>query len=84
MNDFNLIDSTYTSIVVESKQDGVKQKELITLLDTELNLYSFIVNKEKKSFEPFGEVIHLSHKLKLDAEWLIFNKKPQFDFDQYK
>ena len=47
-------------------------------------MLSFIVNEEKKSFEPLHDAKNLGHKLKLDAQWLVFHKKPQIDFEKYK
>ena len=63
---------------------GENQIDLVTVLDQDLNLYSFEVNEAKKCFEPVCEVVNVSKQLKIDAQWLIFNKKVQIDFETYK
>ena len=70
--------------MVESKIVKSKQSEVISVLDKDLNLYVFIVNEQEKSFEPLQDVRNLVKELKFDAQWLIFNKKPQLDFEVYK
>lgn len=47
IRDINLIDSTYISIVVERKIIDGEQFELISLLDKDLHLYTYIVNVDK-------------------------------------
>lgn len=73
LRDFNLIDSTYISIVVENKLIDGEESELISLLDKDLHLYTYIVNEGNKSFERFNEVPNLGQNLHIDPEWLIFN-----------
>ena len=71
-------------MVVEAKLEKDGKVDEITLLDSDLNLYCFRVNKKSKSFEPIGDVRNLSSQLKLDANWLEFNGKEQIDFKKYR
>ena len=84
LSDCSLSDGTFISMVVETKlkEDGAVDE--ITLLDKDLNLYCFRVNKKSKSFEPIGDVRNLSSQLQLDANWLEFNGKELVDFQDYK
>ena len=70
--------------MVESIQIEHKYVDQISLLDKELNLYSYRVDENKKSFEPFGCVKNLSDKLELDSKWLNFNEKEPIDYEDYK
>ena len=54
------------------------------MLDRDQNLYSFTVNKTSRSFEAVCEVINIDSQLKIDGEWLIFNKKTKIDYESYK
>jgi len=50
LNHYPLGDASIQSFIVESKKEGDKNLELVTLLDRDLNLHEFIVNEEEKSF----------------------------------
>ena len=76
-------DGFYVSMMVETKLNEDGPVNEITILDKDLNLYSFRVNQKSNSFEP-GNVRNISEQLQLDPNWLEFNGKEQIDFDQYK
>ena len=61
-----------------------KLSDVVTVLDCDLNLYLFIVNEQKKSFEIRADTIKLDQKLKIDSQWLKFYKKELRDFNTYK
>ena len=61
-----------------------KLSDVVTVLDCDLILHSFIVNEEKKCFDPLDDPLKLVKKLKIDSQWLRFNDKPLVDFETYK
>ena len=84
MNQFNLGDAICKSIVVETKLVQENHIDFVTVLDQDHNLYSFSVNEATKCFEEVNQVTNIESQLKIDNEWLIFNKKAKLDFDNYK
>lgn len=84
MNDCSLSDERFLSIFVESREEGDKCVDYITLLDEDLNLYSYAVNEKTQSFEQIGDVRNLTSQLKIDANWFNFNNKEEVNFDKYR
>ena len=71
----SLGDSVCKSFVVETLLVDEKQIDFVTVLDRDLNLYSFKVNEAKRCFEEVCDVKNISNQLKIDGQWLIFNNK---------
>ena len=81
---YSLGDAVFQSLVVETRLVREKQVDFVTILDRDLNLYSFVVNEAKKCFDEVDDVTNIGNQLKIDAQWLIFNNKTQIDFETYK